>query len=231
MPTNSGVMSLDAGDLIQRSLLLYGEFESATSALMRRLLRPDSVFVDVGANVGSHALAAAQLLPRGRVIAIEASPIVFARLLLNIGLNEHGRLVSPVLGAVGPTDGLVHLTLAPAANSGLGRVAEGGVACGPVVAQFRLEALLHFLGAPNVDLLKMDIEGGEPDVLRGFFDAGFRPAHIVIEYLPDDFARHAGLPDILSGAGYILRSVTGASFNQVAPLPDNNLWASLAADS
>jgi FkbM family methyltransferase len=52
----------------------------------RRILRPGDLFVDVGSNVGSYALWAADA--GAEVIAVEPSPAAAAKLRANIALND-----------------------------------------------------------------------------------------------------------------------------------------------
>src|SRR5262245_40033665 len=63
----------------------FGEWEPAITAYYKRILRAGDVVIDIGANVGAHALLAADLVgASGRVHAIEASPSICARLQRNI---------------------------------------------------------------------------------------------------------------------------------------------------
>ena len=51
-------------------------------------LRQGAVFWDIGANFGLHAITAKHLKPEARVICIEPSPIMIARLNANARLNN-----------------------------------------------------------------------------------------------------------------------------------------------
>ncbi|MEJ7636566.1 MAG: FkbM family methyltransferase, partial [Singulisphaera sp.] len=68
--------------------------------LLTRLLDPDAVFVDVGANVGVYTLALARHLGRGagRVIAFEPHPTNFRRLQEHIALNALTNVTAENLG-------------------------------------------------------------------------------------------------------------------------------------
>ena len=59
--------------------------EDVTAEYIKPLLRPGSVFVDVGANVGYFTLLASTL--GARVLAYEPTPSVFTRLRENVDLN------------------------------------------------------------------------------------------------------------------------------------------------
>ncbi|MGH7700778.1 MAG: FkbM family methyltransferase [Gemmatimonadales bacterium] len=126
--------------------------------------------VDVGANVGSWALMAAERLPDATVYALEIVPATFARLRervsgqprirpFNLGLAEReGRLrvrYDPRASA--------HATFTEYPHGWTGDVVECPVTAG--------DAFLRAQGLGRVDFLKIDVEGAEHLVLRGFADA------------------------------------------------------------
>jgi tRNA A58 N-methylase Trm61 len=68
------------------------EFDSIFKFL-KMTLGPGMVFVDVGANIGSHVINAARLVgDKGRVFAFEADPETYAVLVSNIELNRLGNV-------------------------------------------------------------------------------------------------------------------------------------------
>ena len=86
-------------DMIQTYLYLFGVWEPDVTAFIRRRLSPGDTFVDVGANVGYHALlAAGSVNGRGRVVAIEASPRIFRMLRENLAGNGDPAAVRAVAG-------------------------------------------------------------------------------------------------------------------------------------
>ncbi len=81
------------GDMIERYLYLFGQWEPALTAWLRPRLRPGRTFVDVGANIGYFSLLAARRMGgSGRVVAVEASPETFARLRANLDRNAAGNV-------------------------------------------------------------------------------------------------------------------------------------------
>jgi FkbM family methyltransferase len=146
-------------------------YERRELRFVRTALRPGDVAVDVGANVGLLALAAAgAVAPSGRVLAIE--PI--AR---NVGRLEHNVALNPSLNvtvrrvAAGADSAVLHLSRSvdqiEAGNEGsFTRTSEGFGEC---VAQETLDSLVAAWApdAPAIALVKIDVEGMELDVLRG----------------------------------------------------------------
>jgi FkbM family methyltransferase len=140
------------------------EFESVTRRLLLSALPPGGTFVDVGAHVGTVALpAAAHVGPAGHVHAVEPSPTTVRLLERNIQRNEL-RNVTIHQFAAGAAEARrdFHLMdysyLNGFSPSRLGHeVSRVEVDVRPVDA----------LVSGHVDAVKIDTEGGEPDVLRG----------------------------------------------------------------
>lgn len=218
-------------DFVQHQILRCGVYEPRSIALVRQLLAPGDVMVDVGGHVGLYALhAAAAVGATGRVITVEPNPWTYEYLLENVALNDAGN-VTAVLGAVGDEPGAATLTTIADGNWGQTRVVPAAAAGAAfTVAVVPLGLLLRGLGVPRVDVLKIDVEGFEERVLRSIdLSSSLRPRHIVFEYLPELAAAHSERPDTiiahLTAAGYELRDVTGAPYRVGEPLPEDNLWA------
>jgi FkbM family methyltransferase len=76
----------------------------------------------------------------------------------------------------------------------------------------RLSSLMAELGHERIDVLKMDVEGGEYDALADFLAAGVRPGQVLVEFhhnLPGiPFAKTLAAIDSLQEAGYRLFDVS-----------------------
>src|SRR5260221_14719836 len=71
--TRRGVVyELDLSQGIDFAIYLGNIYEHQTKAALRKLVRPASLVLDIGANIGAHTLHLAQLVgPNGRIIAFE----------------------------------------------------------------------------------------------------------------------------------------------------------------
>jgi len=87
-----------------------GLHEFADMAFVLHLLRPDDLFVDVGANVGSYTVLASTVCG-ARTIAIEPDPETARSLQRNIDANGIGDRVAIVQAAVGDRRGRTHFTV------------------------------------------------------------------------------------------------------------------------
>jgi len=214
-PISEGyVFPVDRGTLIGWNVHFFGNYEPEVRTQIKRWLAPGLTAVDVGANVGWHALLMASIVgPSGRVFAFEPNDSTRARLMAAIDGNRLSqiavdpRAVSDRIGAAGfqapqagqVWDGTGRLTGAPA---------EGGHT-GPSVECITLDAFVSERGIEKLALIKIDVEGWELSVLRGARRTleTLGPA-IVFEYDPAYVARCGGsgaaLTSCLADAGYVL---------------------------
>ena len=87
-----------------------GLHEFADMAFTLHFLRPDDLFLDVGANIGSYTLLASGVC-KARTISFEPDPETMALLRRNIDLNGlHGHVVLEQ-AAVGAEEGEVEFTI------------------------------------------------------------------------------------------------------------------------
>src|SRR6188474_2838116 len=77
-----GVINVRVGDYLQQQIFFDGYYEQPLVDWLKRTLRPDDVFWDVGANVGAISLVAARLCRR--VVAFEPDPRSVEQLRRNI---------------------------------------------------------------------------------------------------------------------------------------------------
>ncbi|TAJ41542.1 MAG: FkbM family methyltransferase [Reyranella sp.] len=156
------------------SLCLYvcGSFEPNEFNFLDRLLKPGMVFVDVGANDGYYTLFAARRIgPEGRIVAVEPSSRERGHLERNIARNGVGN-VEIVPAALGAAPGHADLHLAHGVHTGhntLGRFAHDDVVPARVerVPVETLDGVVRRLALPRVDVVKIDVEGGEANVIAG----------------------------------------------------------------
>ena len=152
------------------------EPEHQLYSVICRYLSPDSVAVDIGANIGITSLLLSRHLPNGRVFAFEPSPGVFSVLKDNLHANQAENVI-PANCAMGFRAGEMGFADA----SAFGHLLDEGSMLRarpsitiPVrtVDDFVLEA-----GLDRVDFVKIDVEGFEYDVLRGMerTEREFRP--------------------------------------------------------
>lgn len=160
-------MRLDISEFIQRQIYL-GSFERHETRWVRRWLKPGGTFVDVGANVGYFTLLASSLVgPTGRVRACEPSLYAFQRLEATLRDNaiSQARVFNFALAEKPGTLNL-YFTSPTVTNHTPSMVAQEGARSVPVPVR-PLDECLEEWGLERVDILKIDVEGFEPQVLAG----------------------------------------------------------------
>jgi FkbM family methyltransferase len=197
-------MLIDLDDYVQRKIW-YRSFEPYEVRVLSRLLRPGDTAVDVGANVGFYTLLFARLVgPAGSVHAFE--PVNGDTLQENVDLNGY-RQVTVQRVAVGAAPGTVWLGRRPepkGLSSGSWR--RGAEDEAREVEQIALD---DYLGDRHVRLVKIDVEGMEPDVIAGLsrtFAEG-RVDALMAEMTEPLMREPRQVLDPLAAAGYRLRRI------------------------
>jgi len=160
------VFRMPRHDRMSASIYLQGEYEAVNTALVRALLRPGDLAVDIGANHGWFSLAMATSVgKRGRVLAFEPVPPILEDLRRNLARNPHLHIaVHPY--ALGAQHGELKLHLfaglphGHASASTLGRSDYASY-------RVRVSRLDEALEGTEPVLIKLDAEGAEFDILRG----------------------------------------------------------------
>lgn len=168
--THSGArIDCDPRDLIESYILHFGVWEPGVTSVIKRMLRPGDVFVDVGANIGYDSLLAASLVgEHGRVLAFEASPTTFDLLLRNLALNPYTNVVARQL-AVSDRRQQMPLYFGPTDNRGKATtIAARGFSQECLVQAHPLTELFSEEERSRIRLIKIDIEGGEVPVINDF---------------------------------------------------------------
>jgi FkbM family methyltransferase len=140
-----------------------GRWEAGTFSFVREHLRPSSTFLDVGAWIGPVTLSAARRC--ARVYAFEPDPDAYRFLLWNLDLNGIRNVVS-FHEALGAETGIRSLSAREGAfgTSRSSLLASSG-APELSVAGRAWDDWLERVRPPRLDCIKVDIEGGEFELL------------------------------------------------------------------
>jgi len=207
------VFQLDAHDSL--NLSLYGEFEPFETEIVRSLVKPGMVVVDIGANIGYYSLLFARLTgPEGTVHAFEPAPENFRLLNANIQANGY-RNITPVQAAVCDSSGQVTFHLSPSNEADHRLYAQSGdnePRTAVTVPAIRLDEYPPLRECPAA-FMKMDIQGAEGRALAGMrkFLAQPNPMIIVMEFWPYGMQAAGSTPqDVLTcllDAGFTLEEI------------------------
>jgi FkbM family methyltransferase len=155
---------------VGRGLDLYGEWCDFEIQAMRPHVRPGDTVIDVGANIGTHTVAFANMVgPTGTVHAYEPQRRLFQMLSGNVALNALERVYCHQ-AAVGDAMGEIHLPPLPPPEmtfnfSAVSLMPDGssGGQGGEKVPLVTLDAL----ELTRCSMVKIDVEGMESLVLAG----------------------------------------------------------------
>jgi FkbM family methyltransferase len=158
---------------IDRNILIFGTYDADLHEAIETLVQPGMVCFDVGANLGEVALHMARRAgPAGEVHAFEPAPPIYERLRLHVERNRLQGVVHAHPMALSDRTGPCTIAFPAAAqdNQGLGSIVNLGPKSGAARATASAMTLDDFVvnhGLTRLDLMKVDIQGGEPALLRG----------------------------------------------------------------
>jgi FkbM family methyltransferase len=159
------ILCADEDHALMATLIESGELEAGTRQLIQRILNPGDVFIDVGANIGMHTLAALHVMQgKGRVVAFEPYPQTAKLLEKSIWLNGYSTMVD--LHCVAVSNEKKEQTLYLGATSGhhsLFPLEESNMSVSVQVTTLDQS----ITDIPIVNLIKIDAEGAELEVLAG----------------------------------------------------------------
>jgi FkbM family methyltransferase len=177
-----------------------GLHEYADMAFVLHFLRPDDLFVDVGANVGSYTLLAAST--GANCVAFEPLPDTYRKLVRNIGMNGLALRVDAVNAGVASEAGELRFTADLDTDNHVALDGYKGR-----IEKIPVTTLDEKVGNSNVSLVKIDVEGFEAEVIRGarHLLTNRPPAALIIE-VNDASHRYSsdeeGFVGLMRGFGY-----------------------------
>ncbi len=166
-------MTCDLSKFVQRHIYFFGSFEAQDCAHWMQMAQHATTIFDVGANAGLYSLLAAYANPEAKIYAFEPTTPMWQDLLSNLHLNDATNVLPQQL-AVGSEDtmGYVHISQGNSGdNEGTNYVTTSSATPNEeMVKLVSLDSFCHQAGVNTIDLLKMDIEGGEYNALQGAQD-------------------------------------------------------------
>ena len=224
------------GEAIDFIIYLSGGFELLALREFKKVLRKDSVVIDVGANIGAHTLPLAKMVGAcGMVFAFEPTIFAFEKLRRNIELNpDLGKQISvnqlflchdvsekvcPEIGASWPL--MPSVKVHPLAR--FVKKSSNGA------KRQALDQYIESNTVKRVDLIKLDIDGYELDMLKGAVNTirRFKPK-IMFELAPYILEEHGSssreLLEFFDGVGY---EISRTAFGRAVSLKGREILLNL----
>lgn len=192
------LMKTSAGDTnVTPFLLGHGFNEPQNTRILLSLIRPGSVFVDAGANIGYFSvLGAWRAWPDGQIWSFEPHPRLFPLLSDNLTMNGFAGIAHRHRLALSDRAGTATLrvfegyeatsTIRPVSEAFLSHTArETGRPSHTIEVETAcLDQVMR--AVPAIDVMKLDIEGHEPAMMRGAREIIARSPNlrIVSEFVP-----------------------------------------------
>lgn len=137
-----------------------GLHEFVDMAFVLHLLRPGDLFIDVGANIGSYTVLASAVCGAS-TIAIEPDPDTMRSLRRNVEANGIEDRVELVEAALGANRGVVSFTTGRDTTNRVAQQTDSET------REVSLRTLDEVLSGASPCMIKLDVEGYEPQVLAG----------------------------------------------------------------
>jgi FkbM family methyltransferase len=163
-----GEVLVPLDDLVGRALYFFGDLDPKVTWVIRRLLEPGDVALDIGANLGFLSLLMAKIVgAHGAVHAFEPNPVLCRMLEQTFARNQGANVkLHPV--ALGASTAEMELHV-PKANFGAASLVrqKSGLAQAHAVRVLSLDDLVAQESIARPGFVKLDVEGFELDVLKG----------------------------------------------------------------
>lgn len=191
---DKGLINVDTSSLAEYKIMFFSRYEPAITHLVKSIVKPGDLCLDIGANIGSITLVMAFATGHeGKVIAIEPHPRVVERLQANVELNRLNN-ISIIPAALSDTAGKAALYVAEEDHFHQGHSSLRplqGLTREITIEKITGEMLQHKIGDQSCTFIKIDVEGHDFIVLKELADiiAKHRP-HLVFEYHRDQWHEH-----------------------------------------
>ena len=200
--------------------MFYGTYGAEVTGVLRRFLRPGDAFIDAGANIGYITAFGLGLVGRaGEVHAFEPVPR-YARRLRQVQTDNPESHLRVNEMALGETPGTAAIAITSLPNIGWNTMVPDFMSVESVdetiqVEVTTLDAYVAENRIPRLRLVKIDTEGFEFPVLKGFLGylrSANTPPVLVVEIAPSAYPRLgsslAELASFMTDIGYVAHDVT-----------------------
>ncbi len=195
-------------DYVGRAVYYSGELDRKITWVISKVVRPGDLVLDIGANLGLISMILAKLVqPSGKVLAFE--PIPYMQTLIRKAIEKNGiNNIELFPIALGASPGLLTLNI-PQGHFGRSSLVQNYQGENCESCSVPVETLSDIMRRgkfiQKIRLIKIDVEGFEPEVLKG--------AKEVFELnKPDVILFESNLPDKSNDPSFAILGSYGYNF-------------------
>lgn len=224
------LLAISPSNYIGYQLIYSGSYEPKSLNLTLNLLNKiaNPVFFDIGANVGLYTIPASKV-PGITIYAIEPTAKNFWKLQQNFMLNANTTSNLNLLNiALSDKPDFSYISNPVDGNDGTFRIEHTMTNKSYLFAVTTFDQVIQYHSITHIDVLKMDVEGYEGKILKGFnLISTIKPKHIIMEF--SDYVERVGnkkqeIYEYLISLEYEALTVDGELVNQTDNLPEDNIW-------
>jgi FkbM family methyltransferase len=214
------LMNLDTYEYLMSGYFFMGETNPYETKMLRKKLKPEDTFIDVGTHIGWYSLNAAQVVGiKGKVVAFEPNPACIDVMEKNVKLNKLSNLVLEKI-ALSDKEGEFDFWIGDDMGGSFIKENTQRLTVDRKIKKVKvkamtLDAYCKKHQVKNITLMKIDVEGAEMQVLKGAKNTlkKFEP-DLIMEVVDDTLGKNQSskneLLKFLSNLGYQSYAFTAA---------------------
>jgi len=161
-------LTIHLDDWIQQQVYFLGDYEKPEIDYISEYLKAGDVFVDIGANIGLFSLNASKVVgDQGKVVAFEAFSSNFKQFKNNISINNFKNIISENKAISNQNSTIEILYNEKDHNIGMASAFLKDFTSREIVESTTLDEYASIHNISKIDLIKIDIEGGEYHAILG----------------------------------------------------------------
>jgi FkbM family methyltransferase len=185
------LFELHLEEWIQQNIFFLGEYETSELNFLESTLKKGDTFIDVGANIGVHTLVASKKVGEtGKVISFEPFPKNNKLIQKNIELNNTTNVQLERFAICDNSKSIPLFYNEAEVNQGMASSYATEFSLTETVEAISLDEYLKLNPIEHVDLIKIDIEGGEYPALQGMTQALQKLKPTLLIELDDDIIKN-----------------------------------------
>ncbi|WP_123909724.1 FkbM family methyltransferase [Chryseobacterium sp. G0162] len=165
------ILNLDLDDWIQQQLYFVGDYEKNEIDYLYSVLQDGDTFIDVGGNIGLFSLNASRIIGNnGHVYAFEAFNPNYKKFSQHLSINNFKNVTLEHLAVADKNDYIEILYNESYGNVGMASLYLEDFTAKEKVKSVILDDYVRNQKITKINLIKIDIEGGEFSALQGMHE-------------------------------------------------------------